>query len=63
MLEEAKKLGIYRLMPTCGQDNVASRRVIEANGGEVLPLQNPGDPDENELRFLILLEPETSQPG
>lgn len=63
MLEEANKLGIYRLMPTCGQDNVASRKVIEANGGVMLPQPNSGEADGSELRFLILLGPEAGQSG
>jgi predicted acetyltransferase len=32
-LEEARKLGLERVLLTCNPDNVASRRVIEANGG------------------------------
>ena len=49
LLDEARRLGIYRLMPTCGVENVASRRVIEANGGVRLE----GMPGDGELRFLI----------
>ena len=33
VLPEARKLGIGRVLLTCAPDNVASRRVIEANGG------------------------------
>jgi predicted acetyltransferase len=34
-LEECRRLGIERVLVTCLQDNVASARVIEANGGEL----------------------------
>jgi predicted acetyltransferase len=32
-LEEARRIGFDRFLLTCDQDNVGSRRVIEANGG------------------------------
>ena len=32
-LQEAKKLGIPRVLITCDDDNIASARTIEANGG------------------------------
>ena len=32
-LERARLLGLPRVLLTCAQDNVASRRVILANGG------------------------------
>jgi len=50
-LDKAKKLGIERVLVTCGRDNVASRKVIERNGGKLV--------DEDEvngkpvLRFRI----------
>lgn len=34
-LPEAKKLGIDRVLVTCNDDNVASARTIEANGGKL----------------------------
>ncbi len=49
LLDEARKLRIYKLMPSCGTANVASRKVIEANGGVLLNEDNDG----RELRFLI----------
>lgn len=33
-LEKASNLGIERVLLTASEDNVASRRVIEANGGQ-----------------------------
>jgi len=57
LLDEARKLKIYKLMPTCGSTNVASRKVIESNGG-VLLNSTPNDYALNEeLRFIIDLEP------
>lgn len=57
MLEEARNLGIQRLMPTCGHDNVASQKVIEANGGVLLSPLSSEETNPPEQRFLILLDP------
>ncbi len=53
LLNEAISLHIYQLMPTCAASNLASRKVIERNGG-VLQIASPNDdrPDR-ELRYLI----------
>lgn len=32
-LEEARTLGLERVMITCDEDNIGSRKIIEANGG------------------------------
>jgi predicted acetyltransferase len=32
-LDEARKLGLQRVLLTCDEDNPASRKIIEANGG------------------------------
>jgi predicted acetyltransferase len=32
-LEQCRRLGIRRVLVTCLEDNIASARVIEANGG------------------------------
>ena len=34
-LEECRRLGLHRVLVTCLEDNVASARIIEANGGEL----------------------------
>ncbi len=49
LLDEARKLEIYKLMPSCGTANVASRKVIVANGGVLLTNEEDG----REFRFLI----------
>jgi predicted acetyltransferase len=56
LLGEALKRNIYRLMPSCGVDNIASRMVIERNGGVLLPGEPDGSGDDRELRFLIDLK-------
>ena len=55
LLDEAGKLGIHDLMPICDPDNIASRKVIERNGGVLLgpTTFDPG------LRFLIRLQATT----
>lgn len=40
-------LGLRRVLLTCEQDNVASRKVIEANGGQ------PDGIADGELRYWI----------
>lgn len=34
-LDEARKIGLHRAMITCDEDNLASRKIIEANGGKL----------------------------
>ena len=54
-LPKAKELGILRVLITCDETNVASRRIIEKNGG-ILEDKRPnpeGGPDK--LRFWISL--------
>jgi predicted acetyltransferase len=53
-LEKARELGIYWVMVTCDEDNVISRKVIEANGG-VLDEKCPLGEDDGVkiLRFWI----------
>jgi predicted acetyltransferase len=46
-LPVAARLGIDPALVTCDVDNVASRRVIEANGGR------PDQPGEGKLRFWV----------
>lgn len=54
LLPIARDLGLPRLLLTCDADNVASRRVIEANGG-VLDDEEAGarEPDKRKLRFWV----------
>lgn len=62
LLDEARKLKIYKLMPTCGSANVASRKVIERNGGVLLDPMPKDKPGDTELRFLIDLDPGPAAP-
>jgi len=56
LLDEARKLNIKKLMPICDAANIASRKVIERNGG-VLIVSPPNDPDRfGGLRFVIDLD-------
>ena len=54
-LPEAQKLGLGRVLLTCDETNVASRKIIEKNGGRMEDRRpNPaGGPDK--LRFWIEL--------
>jgi predicted acetyltransferase len=55
-LVEAQKLGLRKVLLTCDSTNIASRKVIESNGG-VLENEVEGKPGEpSKLRFWISLE-------
>lgn len=55
LLDEASKRNIHKLMPICDPDNIASRKVIERNGGVLLE-NTPNAGANDGLRFLIDLE-------
>jgi len=56
LIDEARKLKIEKLMPICDEANVASRKVIERNGGVLLDTK-PNDPNRyGGLRFVIDLD-------
>ena len=48
-LDRARELGLDRVLITCGEENVPSRKVIEANGGRRI------EPIRGEERFWIEL--------
>jgi len=46
-LQEAKKLGLKKVLITCNQDNIGSQKVIEKNGGmlqDIIPSLEDGKP-------------------
>lgn len=55
MLPIAAQTGLAWVDLTCDTDNLASRRVIEANGGEVLP-EHPYGADKLALRIRLSQE-------
>ena len=62
LLDEARNLKIDKLMPSCGGDNVASRRVIERNGGMLLDPVPNDNARHRELRFIIDLDARSAAP-
>lgn len=54
-LEEARRLGIDRVLITCDADNEASRRVIEANGGVFESEVPQPDRPVGKLRYWVQL--------
>ena len=56
LLDEARKLKIYKLMPMCDAANVASRRVITRNGGVLLDPMPNDKARQGGLRFIIDLD-------
>ena len=55
-LEQAWKLGLRRVMVTCDEDNIASRKIIEANGGILDSCEVVDKPGILCLRYWIDLE-------
>lgn len=53
-LEEARKLGLEEVVLTCVESNVASQKVIEANGGTLLDSQ-PSTTGELVRKYVIKL--------
>ena len=54
VLPVAREIGLARVLVTCDDDNVASRRVIESNGGVFArAVPNPDRPDGRKLCFWI----------
>lgn len=54
MLPVAREFGLVRVLVTCDDDNVASRKVIQANGGVFAGVQPPPKPeDKSKLLFWI----------
>jgi predicted acetyltransferase len=56
-LEEYRRLGIERVLVTCGDENVASARIIEANGGELENVIARPAGGGRLRRYWITLEP------
>ena len=54
-LPKASELGIERLLVTCDDCNMASRKIIEANGGVFENEVSQGEGMPNKLRFWIQL--------
>jgi len=52
-LEEARELGLHRVLLTCDADNLASRRVIEKNGGRLASQGTSRRDGKPLLRFWI----------
>lgn len=62
-LEEARRLGLRRVLITCDEHNTASRRIIEANGGQFTQaLKLPYHPAVV-LHFWVTLETELLERG
>lgn len=59
-LAEAKKIGLKEISITCMEDNIGSKKIIEANGGVLV--ENAMIPEEGKkmLKYQILLsDPQT----
>ena len=54
-LEEAKKIGLERVLVTCDETNIGSKKIIEANGGVFEKANEMGDGEPKKLAFWITL--------
>jgi predicted acetyltransferase len=55
-LDKAREFGLERVLLTCDDNNVASTRIIEANGGVLQDvIDTPGEPGRRSRRYWIEL--------
>lgn len=54
-LREAKNLGLDRVLITCDETNLGSRKIIEANGGVLENIMPNGEGQPCRMRFWIAL--------
>jgi predicted acetyltransferase len=54
-LEEARGVGVSRVLITCDKENIGSRRIIERNGGVLEDEITLSDVDGVKLRYWITL--------
>lgn len=55
VLEKAKERGLEKVLITCDEDNVPSRKVIENNGGILENIYDPKNGKKSKLRYWIYL--------
>jgi predicted acetyltransferase len=54
-LPEAKKLGIEKVLVTCNETNIGSKKIIEENGGVLENIVEMGERKPRKLRYWIKL--------
>lgn len=54
-LSKAKELGITKVLVTCNENNIGSKKIIEANGGQLENIVEMGEGKPRKLRFWISL--------
>jgi predicted acetyltransferase len=58
-LEKARELGLLKVLVTCDEDNIGSKKIIEHNGGIFEnAIEIEGDPVKN-LRYWIVIQRST----
>lgn len=60
-LVEARRLGLLRVLLTCDDDNIASARVIEKNGGEAIESTVSPDSGKRVRRYWIRTQVDTDK--
>jgi predicted acetyltransferase len=61
-LEAASQRGLRRVLLTCNHDNVASRRIIEKNGGRLVSESRSRTSGSVQARYWIDFTPEDASP-
>ncbi|HZU67854.1 MAG TPA: GNAT family N-acetyltransferase [Ktedonobacteraceae bacterium] len=52
-LQKAKELGLYRVLLTCDENNIGSKKIIEKNGGQFENAIKSDDSPVKKLRYWI----------
>lgn len=55
-LEEARKIGLKEIMITCYDDNIASKKIIETNGGVLVDSYTIPTDQKKFLKYIIEME-------
>ena len=60
-LHKARERGLQRVLLTCSETNIASRKIIEANGGQFENAVVVAGQDDKKLRYWISLDETSAQ--
>lgn len=52
-LNKARKIGLKKLHINCSKDNIASRAIIEKNGGRLISVKNQPHSDTSSLHYIV----------
>ncbi|MBU0766936.1 GNAT family N-acetyltransferase [Patescibacteria group bacterium] len=53
-LEKAKEIGLKKILVTCDETNIGSKKIIEANGGALDSTRKMGDSNPDKILYWII---------